>query len=90
MPTIFDNIDQRLLPALSTALGIYKRSDFCVGYFNLRGWRELDHLIDRWAGGAGQQCRLLVGMQRLPQDDVRELLSHDGAHELGQCDCGSA
>jgi superfamily II DNA or RNA helicase len=82
MPTIYDNIDQRLLPALSTALTLSGRSDFCVGYFNLRGWRQIDHLIDRWEGGPGQQCRLLVGMQKLPQQELRELLTHDGTNEL--------
>jgi superfamily II DNA or RNA helicase len=82
MPTIYDNIDERLLPALSTALTLSGRSDFCVGYFNLRGWRQIDHLIDRWAGGAGQQCRLLVGMQTLPQQELRDLFARDGTHEL--------
>ena len=78
MPTIYDNIVQRLLPALSTALTLSGRSDFCVGYFNLRGWRQIDHLIDRWGGGVGQQCRLLVGMQKLPQQELRDLLICDG------------
>ena len=76
MPRIFDNIESgsSLLPALQETLALSSRADFCVGYFNLRGWGGLAPYVDDWGDGDGP-CRVLIGMQQLPHDELREALS---------------
>ncbi len=74
MPNIFDNIEKKLLPALQEMLAVAERVDFCVGYFNLRGWRYLASYVDRWAGGDGNCCRLLIGMHITPSEELRQML----------------
>jgi Helicase conserved C-terminal domain/PLD-like domain len=73
MARIFDNIDQDLLGALRATLAVSTRADFCVGYLNLRGWQAVDDLIQPWSVPDGQVCRVMVGMQRPPHDEIRDL-----------------
>jgi len=79
MPKIIDNINESLSPHLKTALGISYRSDFCVGYFNLRGWKEVVNEIEKFEGGDNKQARILIGMQKQPAEILKEYfaLNHD-------------
>jgi superfamily II DNA helicase RecQ len=82
---IFDNIDEELLSALQDTVKLSEHGDFCVGYFNLRGWKGIDGFIDNWKGGDGQCCRLLIGMQKPPDEYIREALSMlNGENEIDQ------
>lgn len=74
MPKILDNIDLRLLDDLRDSMRGARRADFCVGYFNLRGWRLIDDLAEHLEGGEGAGVRLLVGMQKPPEGELRASL----------------
>ena len=85
MPTIFDNIVTPFLDGedsngLTHALKHASRGDFCVGYFNLRGWRCIDQVVNTWpmptTPDAPPPARLLVGMQTLPRDQLRIWLTN--------------
>ena len=87
MARIYDNIDIQFnkgLKDIITNLGV-NRVDFCVGYFNLRGWRlvenEIDQLQGDYACENGQTiyrtCRLLIGMQRPSEELIEELYSNE-------------
>ena len=72
MPTIYDNIEQHLLDALRVTLQDAQSADCCVGYFNLRGWGRLADIVAARFDGSDDHCvRVLVGMHRAPEEEMR-------------------
>jgi len=84
MPRIIDNIDQQLLPLLRESIGLSHRGDFCVGYFNLRGWKAISDEIENWSGESQHTCRLLIGMNKLPQDELKDFFSAEKPIDTGK------
>ena len=88
MSRIYDNIELKFadgLRQLVSNAGVC-RVDFCVGYFNLRGWGSIADLVDNLPGGevyekdspVNRICRLLVGMQRTPEELIQGMYSASG------------
>jgi hypothetical protein len=75
MPKIYDNIENHLIQGLNDTLDVSRRSDFCVGYFNLRGWKQVADKINSLKGGDENSCRLLIGMQKPPMEIIRDYFS---------------
>jgi hypothetical protein len=94
MPKIYDNIENYLTTGLNETLDLSVRTDFCVGYFNLRGWKEVAEKIDHLEGEIVKEetgeilrtCRLLVGMQKLPVDILKSYFTEDQDHMLDQAE----
>ncbi len=90
MPKIYDNIENHLTIGLNETLDLSHRADFCVGYFNLRGWKEVSNNIDKLTGeevieGENTEhriCRLLVGMQKMPIDVIRDSFKSEDDFEM--------
>ena len=87
MPTIYDNIETHLDEGLNKTLDKSKRADFCIGYFNLRGWRIIADNIEKLEGDflpeicqddTKYYCRVIIGMQKLPEDIIRDYFSGSG------------
>jgi superfamily II DNA or RNA helicase len=74
VPRIFDNIRVKLSEGLRAILPEAHSCAFCVGYLNLRGWGQIADLIERLSGGGDDRCcRLLVGMHRPPEEEMKLL-----------------
>ena len=77
---------------ISTLLTNATRADLCVGYFNLRGWCEIADAVETITGGCVDEgngeafrcCRLIIGMQKMPIDIIRDYFEHQGHVSLEQ------
>jgi superfamily II DNA or RNA helicase len=82
LPHIFDNITgDSLAKALNQTLTGAKRADFCIGYFNLRGWNLLFDSVEQLSGSQLDEqheddtiykTRVLIGMHKTPQNELEE------------------
>ncbi|MCH9779819.1 MAG: NgoFVII family restriction endonuclease, partial [Alphaproteobacteria bacterium] len=77
MPQILDNIASPLSDALKKDFASAHQADFCVGYFNLRGWRVIADAVTDW--DEGKSCRLLVGMNHNIEWDVQNFYRYGDA-----------
>lgn len=98
MARIYDNIETKFaegLQGIITNVGV-KRVDFCVGYFNLRGWNLVVEQVDSLVGDyiyeddkrVLRKCRLLIGMHRPAEELIRQLHTEQvlpDANYVGQC-----
>lgn len=87
MAQIYDNIEKHFtegLQGIITNAGV-KRVDFCVGYFNLRGWHLITNQVDNLPGDYIEEnytsvfrtCRLLIGMHQPNEELTRWLYSKE-------------
>lgn len=85
MAQIYDNFQLKFtegLRGIITNVGVV-RTDFCVGYFNLRGWNLIVDEVDKLPGEfiyendkrIHRTCRLLIGMHRPDEELIRILYS---------------
>ena len=89
MARIYDNIELKFekgLQDIITNTGV-KRVDFCVGYFNLRGWNLICEQVDTLEGDfidedfqttpVHRTCRLLIGMHQPDEELLHWLYSNE-------------
>jgi superfamily II DNA or RNA helicase len=91
MPKIYDNIENILKEGLKKTLVGASRADFCIGYFNLRGWKQLysqvealsgDYLPEELDDDSKYFCRILIGMQKQPLQILEDIFGTDDSNIL--------
>ena len=96
MAQIYDNLNQKFVDGLRGIIGNIgvTRADFCVGYFNLRGWKCISDLVEKLPGGYVTEtekdndedyyryCRLLIGMQKADEDLIQALYASEKQQKM--------
>jgi superfamily II DNA or RNA helicase len=83
MPKIYDNIENQFSVGLAEHLANASRVDYCVGYFNLRGWNMVCDAVNKLPGAMIKEkdssfyrhCRLLIGMTKTPREELLDEFS---------------
>jgi hypothetical protein len=66
-------VKEKLSKGLNKTLTGAVRADFCIGYFNLRGWSQLSKQVDQLVGSylpeefddeTEYHARVIIGMQK--------------------------
>ena len=79
---IYDNIEKKLHPALTSSMRESLQMDSSVGYFNIRGWSLLSSTVDEMSDSGNEskpKVRLLIGMSTRPDEELREWLRISGS-----------
>jgi len=74
MPKIYDNIENNLVVGLNNTLSVSYRSDFCVGYFNLRGWKQV----------ADENDKTLTEHFGFTEEELDFIISYDIKYRMGK------
>ena len=99
MARIYDNLETKFtegLQGIISNVGV-RRVDFCVGYFNLRGWNLIVNQVDELPGDYIYEaddrrlriCRLLLGMHRPDEELIRGLYSKKVRHPTPNMRCNA-
>ncbi|HRO43696.1 MAG TPA: helicase-related protein, partial [Flavipsychrobacter sp.] len=99
MPRIYDNLKTQLLDGLHVSLHSAIRADFCIGYFNLRGWKFIADEVEKLPGAICSEkeengdtlqfqrfCRVLIGMQPTAAEMLRQYLNEHEQQAIRQND----
>jgi len=84
MPKIYDNIENHLVKGLNETLDLSQRTDFCVGYFNLRGWKEVADKIENLSGIIDEIDGVLAAHYGFTEEELDFIINYDIKYRMGR------